>query len=242
MDELRESSWLFSIEGLMETERDRVRREAREAQERRETEMHRVAEAAERRAELAKREREARERREALAKEREQHEHERIEALKQATIERARIEAEASLRLVEAEQARKHDLALSRIREQEGAARYRLVGGLGIGALSVALLGAAAAYFGWIAPAQARAEQHWESRLHEAVTRAEVAELALKAERAKSLALEARVPHIQAGPGFQPAVVAPTPPPARVPVRRTRVAAPQGGCKDSGDPLDNCLR
>ena len=43
MDELRESSLLFSLEGLLETERERVQREAREAQKRRDDELIRSA-------------------------------------------------------------------------------------------------------------------------------------------------------------------------------------------------------
>src|SRR4051812_24405831 len=79
MDELRESSLLFSLEGLLETERERVQREAREAQKRRDEEMIRVAEQASRLRLASQQEREARERRLALEQERERLEQERIE-------------------------------------------------------------------------------------------------------------------------------------------------------------------
>src|SRR6187551_1052642 len=104
MDELRESSLLFSLEGLLETERERVQREAREAQRRRDDEMARVAEQASRRRLAQEQEREARERRQALEQERERLEAERMEAMKRAAVERARIEAEGRMRLVEVEQ------------------------------------------------------------------------------------------------------------------------------------------
>src|SRR6185369_5046386 len=160
MDELRESSLLFSLEGLMETERERVQREAREAQKRREDELTRVAEAAERRRVAAQQERQSRERRALMEQERERMEHERLEALRLATVERARIETESGLRLVEAERSRQHDLALAQIREAQGLARYRLLSWLSSGALLAAIASALVAYFGWLEPAHARREQH----------------------------------------------------------------------------------
>src|SRR6187551_2854070 len=112
MDELRESSLLFSLEGLLETERERVQREAREAQRRRDDEMIRVAEQASRRRLAQEKERDAREHQQALEQERDRLEAERLDAMKRATIERARIETEAKMRLVEVEQTRKHELLL----------------------------------------------------------------------------------------------------------------------------------
>ena len=234
---------LFSLEGLMETERDRVRREAREAQARREAEIKSVAEAAERRSALLRQQNDARERRDALTRERERLEHERLEALKQATIERARIEAESGLRLVEAEQQRKHQLAISQIREQQGAARYRALAWLSSGVLALALLGASSAYFGWIAPAHARAQQHLESKLRESAARTRSAELALGAEQSKSRALSARLEMIQhaAVETPPPAAEKPrTPPSIKSP--HTPSTGTRSGCRDTGDPLDNCLR
>jgi len=243
MDELKDSSLLFSLEGLMETERERVRREAREAQEQREAEIKRVAAAAERRQQLSREQREARARREALAREQERFEQERIEALKQAPVERARIEAEAGLRLVEAEQARQHDLALSRLREEHGAARYRALAWLGTSALGLALGGALLLHFAWIAPAHARALRHAESRLRESSARSEATRLALAAEQSKTRALSAELERARAAlvASHEPEHAAPKPP--APPSRRVPGAAgARRNCGDSGDPLDDCLR
>jgi hypothetical protein len=245
MDELRESSLLFSLESLLETERERVQREAREAQRRREDELTRVAELAERRRVAAQREREARERRQALELERERLEQERIDAMKRATVERVRVEADGELRLREAEQARRHDLALARIREGERLRRYRTFTWLSSGALATLLVGVALAYLGFVRPAQARDEQYWRARLSAAEDRARGSELLLSAERHKSEQLAAR------GAEAQPRVGTLPPPPVLKPPRpprppRDREPASAGSqkklCPDDGDPLRPCLR
>jgi colicin import membrane protein len=241
MDELRESSLLFSLESLLETERERVQREAREVHERREQELRRVAEAAERRRVAAQQEREARERRQALVQERERLDHERIEAMKQATIERVRIEAESHARLVELEQSRKHELTLSRLREHAGQARYRTLFWLSAAGLVLAVALGLLAVFAFERPAQAREQQRLKSVLGATETRLSATERALSAERGKSEALEARLRQVQAA-----AAAAPAPPkPLRVeplrgqPPRGAR--GPRGVCKDDGDPINGCM-
>src|SRR4051812_49803331 len=94
MDELRESSLLFSLEGLLETERERVQREAREAQKRRDEEMVRVAEQASRLRLAAQQEREARERRGGVGAERERPAGARNHAVEDPPVGRARHEAQ----------------------------------------------------------------------------------------------------------------------------------------------------
>ena len=241
MDELRESSLLFSLESLLETERERVQREAREAQERREQELKRVAEVAERRRVAAQHEREARERRLALERERERLDHERIEAMKQATIERVRIEAESHARLIELEQSRKHDLALSRLRERAGQARYRTLFWLSTGGLVSTLALGLVATFAFERPAQAREQQRMKSVLGATEARLVATERALSAERSKSEALEARLRQAQAAVPAPPA----PPKPARVEPQRGQPAQgarrPRGACKDDGDPINGCV-
>lgn len=239
MDELRESSLLFSLESLLETERERVQREAREAQERREHELRRVAELAERRRMAAQQEREARERRQALEQERERLDHERIEAMKQATIERVRIEAESHARLVELEQSRQHDLALSRLREHAGTTRYRTLFWLSAAALVSTVGLGLVGLFAFERPAQAREQERSRSVLQATETRLTATERALSGERSKSEVLEARLRQLQSAP----ALAAPKPPPpVKVGGRPAR-----GGegkrpvCKDDGDPINGCM-
>jgi colicin import membrane protein len=242
MDELRESSLLFSLEGLMETERERVQREAREAQKRREDELLRVAEAAERRRVAQERERESRARREALEREREQLEHERREAMKQASIERARLEADGKLKLIELEQAQKHQLLLAQLREGQRTSQYRALSWLSSAAFAAVLMASLSAYFGWVRPAQAQAARSLQSAVRQGAEQRAAAERALARERENSAQLSARIRQLEAAPPLVTVHPEPkrhpqpgTPPTTRPPTTK------RGPCGDSGDPLDNCL-
>ena len=245
MDELRESSLLFSLESLLETERERVQRETREAQKRREEELKRVAELAERRRIAGQQEREARERRLALEQERERMDQQRIEAMKRATVERARIEAEGQMRLVEVEQQRKHDLALASIREGERTAHYRMLTWLSTALLGVVIAAGAFGYLGLVQPAHASERLQLQSLLTVAEQKRTTSERELSAERGKSRALAERVEQLQAAldqPTAQPKQASSTPtkqggkggkPPPPPP--KTDV------CNDDGDPLNKSL-
>lgn len=249
MDELRESSLLFSLEGLLETERERVQREAREAQRRREEEMARVAEQASRRRLAAEQEREARERRVALEQERERLEQERTEAMKRAAIERARIETEGKLRLVEVEQARKHELELSRLREAQLTARYRTFTWLSSAACALSLIAAFVGYFGYVRPAHAREQQQLQATIRVNAERAKTTERALSTERARTQTLSERIQRLEARltqpVPAPPAPVAKAPPPPThhggKPGRPGGAASVAGNCPDNGDPLQGCL-
>lgn len=244
MDELRESSLLFSLEGLLETERERVQREAREAQRRRDDEMARVAEQASRRRLAQEQEREARERRQALEQERERLEAERMEAMKRATVERARIEAEGRMRLVEVEQTRKHELLLVQLREGQLTARYRTLAGLCSLALLLSIVGALAAHYGYVRPAHARELRQLQNDRDGAVAQASSTERALADARSQNQTLGERVHELEARLAgltrdAKPVAAGPIRPPAVTPPRPPK--PPRGGCKDTGDPLEKCL-
>ncbi|HEY6080421.1 MAG TPA: hypothetical protein VIW29_16520 [Polyangiaceae bacterium] len=244
MDELRESSLLFSLESLLETERERVQREAREAQRRREDELKRVGELAERRRVAGQQEREARQRRQALEQEREHLEQERLEAMKRSTVERVRIEAEGQLRLLELEQQRQHDLALARIREAERSRSYRTLSWLSSAAAATLLVSAAFAYFGLLRPAQAREQQFSQAKLSAAEARARGSELLLAAERRKSQTLAARVAELEAAtPATAPVLKPSRTEPLLLGGHGSKPASsPRTPCPDDGDPLRPCLR
>jgi hypothetical protein len=242
MDELRESSLLFSLESLLETERERVQREAREAERKREDELARVAEMAERRRLAAQQEREARERRQALEQERERMDQERLEAMKRAVVERARIEAEGNARLVEAEQARKHELSLADLRGRHHAAGYRALTWLSSGALVLSWGGALFAYFGLVEPAHARREQRLQTLIAADADLAKASERALSLERSENQALRARVDELSR---VSPPPVATSPSLPRPPVTghggggtKPPVVVPPRECVDNGDPLN----
>jgi colicin import membrane protein len=237
---------LFSLEGLLETERERVRREAREAERRRDEEMVRIAEQASRRRLALEQEQQARARREALERERERLDNERIDAMKQAAVERARVEAEGQLRLLELEQARKHELSLSQLNERSRTARYRSLTWLSSAAFALAIASGASLYFGYLAPASAQAEQRARALADANARLADGAQRALRAEQAKGALLGERVRQLEA---VVPVPVAQAPA-APQPIQRPPGVRPphgpsggkQGGCQDTGDPLDKCLR
>jgi len=248
MDELRESSLLFSLEGLLETERERVLREAREAQKRRDDEMIRVAELASRRRLAQEQEREARAHRQALEQERERLEEERIDAMKRATVERVRIETEAKMRLVELEQTRKHELSLVQLREGQLTTRYRTLTGLCAGALVLSLTGALVGFFGYVRPAHARELQRLRTTIDRTTEQTKSIERARAAERAQSQALRDRVRELEArsaavaSPDAKPTHIGSGRPPLVTPPKPLKpLKPPHGGCKDTGDPLEKCL-
>jgi len=244
MDELRESSLLFSLEGLLETERERVQREAREAQKRRDDEMIRVAEQASRRRLAQEQAREARERRLALEQERDRFEVERIEAMKRATVERARIEAEGQLRLLEVEQTRKHEISLSQLREAQRTLRYRTLTWLSSGVAVLSVAAACAAYFGYVRPVHAREALQLQAIISSNADLHKLTERELAAERRKSEALREQVRKLEArAPESAPVQAKPVNVPPKPPVTGQ---GPKGGgtptvCPDDGDPLRGCL-
>lgn len=243
MDELRESSLLFSLEGLLETERERVQREQRELLERRENELRRTAEVAERRRQAEQQRREAEARRQALADERARLEQAQIDAVKQATIERARLEVEARVKLAEIEQRSQHELSLSRIREAQRGARYRAWSWLSSVGLLLVAVGSLALYAGFIVPRHAHELAHLQSLLSASTIKSELVEQKLGAERRQSEklservhALEARPPEAQPDPKTSPPTVRPEP------KRTPRTPTAPADCADDGDPLSPCLR
>jgi hypothetical protein len=243
MDELRESSLLFSLEGLLETERERVQREAREAQRRRDEEMIRVAEQASRRRLAQEQARAAQERRQALERERERLEEERIDAMKRATVERARIETEAKMRLIEVDQTRKHELAMSQLREQQSASRYRTLTWLSSAGCALAVLGATASYFGYVQPAHARAQQQLQAIIDANSELAKTTQRALVAEQGRNRALVERLERLAAAPAVSlPPTAKPQASPSKPPPGTPRhVQPPPHRCRDTGDPLDGCI-
>jgi colicin import membrane protein len=243
MDELRESSLLFSLESLLETERERVQREAREAQKRREEELKRVAELAERRRVAGQQEREARQRRMALEQERERLEQERIEAMKHATVQQARIEAESRMRLVEVEQQRKHDLALAKIHDAERTTHYRMLTWLSGGILAAVVAAGAFGYLGLVQPAHASQQERLQALLTSADHKRALSERELVAERSKNRELTARVELLEAE------LAKPAPKPKQTSSSPSKLGKKGGSppppptevCKDDGDPLNKAL-
>jgi len=244
MDELRESSLLFSLERLHETERQRVEREARETQRKREEELVRVAEVAEQRRRVADEQRATALRLKALQVERERLEGERLQAMQRATIERARLEAEAAAQAQRADVEHAHRLKLTEIRERERAGRYRALSWLGGAGVVVSWGLALGGYWGVARPAHALREQHLQRLLDQSEQARKSRERELSQERKQVRELEIAFRDLESKRAS--VLAAPPQPPggSRHPgvssgSKRGTTAPPP--CPDSGDPLQGCL-
>jgi hypothetical protein len=164
--------------------------------------------------------------------------------MKRATIERARIEAEGKLRLIELEQARQHDLVLSQLCERQLSARYRSLTWLSTAAFALSLLGTLGTYFGWLAPAHAREQQQLQGIISANAELAKTTERALANELRKNQTLSERIQQLEARPTSPTPVPGKAPPPPAL-----HGPGPHAGggpvtatvCKDDGDPINGCL-
>src|SRR5688500_18816804 len=140
MAEQKESSVLFSLKELMNLEQERIaqetahqQRQARDARERREAEERAQREAEERRLremEDARRAEEQRKREDTA----------RIEAIKQAEIERAKAEAEHRAQMQAVAAQREHEAQLVAIRQQSSAKKTKIGAAIAIGILILAMV------------------------------------------------------------------------------------------------------
>jgi len=144
MAEQKESSVLFSLKELMNLEQERIaqetstqQRQAREARERRETEERAARDSEERRR------REAEENRRA-AEQRQREDAARLEAIKQAELERSKAETEHRAHLQAVAAQREHEAQLVKIRQDSSARRIKVVA-----IVAVAILGSGFAALGY---------------------------------------------------------------------------------------------
>jgi len=242
MDELRESSLLFSLERLYETERQRVEREARELQRKHDAELALVAEVAEQRRKAAEEQRAAAQRLQTLQAERQRIEQERIDALQRATIERARSEVEAGARAEQLEQEREHQRKLAAIRERERSARRRVVEWVGAGGFVLMLSFALGSYAFVIRPAHLERVLRLQSLLDATERSKKAGEQALVLERKKVQELETKLTELERSNAVVPVASKREPalPRARPTYERKTPRRP-AACPDNGDPLQGCL-
>jgi colicin import membrane protein len=144
MAEQKESSVLFSLKELMNLEQERIaqetstqQRQAREARERRETEERAARDSEERRM------REAEENRRA-AEQRQREDAARLEAIKQAELERSKAETEHRAHLQAVAAQREHEAQLVKIRQDSSARRIKVVA-----IVAIAILGSGFAALGY---------------------------------------------------------------------------------------------
>ena len=243
MADLRDNSILFSLNSLLEAERQRISDEAEREQQRLEAELQArlERERLEREADKARLLEEAQ--RELREEQRCREDAARIEALCQAEIERARSEAEARARLELVARQHEHEKKLTAIREQARrihAERLAIVFGI---ALFGSVAGAAGVYFGKIRPATASLEQSSKSRFDAEQSRANEMELLFERSERRRAKLDERLRELQAELDTLKKRARPAAAPA--PVRKNPAPAPakkRPDCLDDNDPLNPCLK
>src|SRR3954462_10970017 len=144
MAEQKESSVLFSLKELMNLEQERIaqetatqQRQAREARERRDVEERAAREAEDRRL------RDAEEMR-RVSEQRQREEGARLEAIKQAELERSKAETEHRNHQQAVAAQREHEAQLTKIRQQSSARRVKIVA-----IVAITILGAGFAGLGY---------------------------------------------------------------------------------------------
>lgn len=246
MADQRESSFLFSLKGLLDVEKQRVREEDARTARQAELERARTRERERFAREMMEKKRLAELELARLEEQRQREEATRIEALRLATLERARVESEARAQLEILEKQQEHERKLCAIREsarKKGASHLALIG------FALALLssvGFGALYFGKLRPESQRLSDAYADLVTAERTRAEETEKLLDRadKRNDALTRELHVarnridalewrPSAPANDKGSSKLKTPTLLPK---------APPRGGCKDDGDPLDPCFR
>lgn len=174
MAEQKESSVLFSLKELMNLEEDRIRQEDDEKKKRAEAEVQARAEAEKRAREQEQARLHAEDERRRGEEQRKKEEATRLDAIRQAEIEKARVEAEQRAKLEAMSKQQAHQLQLSTLQHDEHKKKLqRMVTFGGIGAAVLVIGG----IFFYVNKAK-------ENDAREATTRAALVQ---QAEEAKKL-------------------------------------------------------
>ena len=177
MAEQKESSVLFSLKELMNLEEDRIRQEDDEKKKRAEAEVQARQEAERRARDQEQARLHAEEERRRGDDMRKKEEAARLEAIRHAEIEKARVEAEQRARLEAMSQQQAHQLQLSTLQHDEHKKKLQRMVTLSVGGGAILLIGALFLYFGKIKP---------ESDAREATTRAALVQQAEEARKLQS--------------------------------------------------------
>lgn len=244
MAELREDSLLFSLETLMARERERVALERAESER-----LQALATAARIREEKQRLEAElAREReleQSRLAEQQRLAEHAvRLDALRQAELERARREAEARAESELLAQRHAHERRMTELQMQQSRTRDRALGVASSALLALLLPGALWFYFGHARPRAEQLQSELQKLASVQRTRADEGLRALRVSERERTRLAGELERLRALP--TPALpIAPAQPlPSQTAKPREPVkqfATHKQKCKDSADPLNPCL-
>jgi colicin import membrane protein len=250
MAEHRETSLIFSLEGLMQRERERILEEEAQHRERLRAAHERQIDTERKAREAEERRRMDQERRFRDEKQRAREEAARLEALRQAELERSRVDAEARAQLEVLAKQHEHERRIEAIRSDVKLRRNRVLALVSSLLAATLACGAAALWFARSEhgdPALKRAYDELvaaerrrgdETRL--LVARAEerrlglLDQLELTTRRLREVEGELqRLGGDKSGRGrAQP----------RRPGRPATEPAQREACKDDGDPLNGCLK
>ena len=245
MADFRDDSLLFSLKGLMAVEKERIEHadEARRREARIALAMRAERERLLREAEEKKRQALAEMLR--LEEQRRREDEARLEALKQATLERARVEAEAEARLEIVERQQEHERKLLQIRSGRALSRSRGLTALIVAQSAIVLVGLGL-YLGKLRPDARRLQVAYDRVVTAERSRAEEAKRQLERSERRQAELARELGDARKRMGELEGAPRPGPAPVHRPSRDTASNGPPasvpGSCKENGDPLDGCLR
>jgi colicin import membrane protein len=248
--EKQESSVLFSLKELMNLEEDRLRQEEQDRQREREEEERRRREEEEARLRAEQERLRAEDERRRQEEQRKREEEARLEAIRQAEIEKKRIEAERAAQLEAMAKQQEHARQLALIQQDQSKKKLRnTLIGVGVGSFLL-IGGGLGLYFGKIKPeAEAKAlaaeqerrkaEEEAEAAKKEAAAReAKINELmeALKGAKDEKtrLELEQKLSEAREAANKKAGVGGPARP---NPGQNTGPKPPSGGGCQKGDPM-----
>jgi len=241
----QETSALFSLSELMRLEQNRIAEEdeQRKAKVTAEENARRESERLAREEERVRLKLEEDRRREEAEREREHAA--RLEAIRQAEIERARVEAEQRGRLAALSAQQQHEQKLAALKSDAGKKRLSRVLRLTLGLSTVLIVGAAALYFGRLRPETRSEVRSLESLIQGQRQQTEATQHALDAQNQKLQALEERIRKERE----QQVATKPVPPETKPKTpgvsnqRGIKPVAPPPPCTcDSHDPLCGCFK
>jgi colicin import membrane protein len=175
MAEQKESSVLFSLKELMNLEEDRIRQEDDEKKRRADADAQARLEAEKRARDQEQARLQAEEERRHGEEQRKKEEVARLEAIRHAEIEKARMDAEQRAKMEAMTQQQAHQLQMSTLQHDEHKKKLQRMVTFSVGGGAILLIGSLALYFGKIKP---------DAEAREAATRAALVQ---QSEEAKKL-------------------------------------------------------
>lgn len=249
MADSRDDSILFSLDGLMDVQKKRVERE--HAARLREAEVALALQQQRERLRCEAEVRKAHSLAEAarLEAQRRREEDARLEALKRAAVETARIEVEARARLEMMEQQQAHERRMQELRETTRRGRARVFAVLGFGLSTLLGVASLGAYYGKLKPDAERLRVAYTDLVSAERSRADETRRLLERSDQRKGELERELQLARDRIGELERTKLDAAPSEKQPAMRSGAAQPSTGktaekkrCTDDGDPMNPCLK